>query len=97
MPFNADVGVKQGWPKNSPLIFGLFVDRLERWLARACPTQGARMAGQLLRALFYADDVVLLAESPDALQGLVILERVWLSWKNYARPTVCWTICGSQM
>jgi hypothetical protein len=70
VPFDSEVGVKQGCPL-SPLLFGLFIDRLERWLARECPTLGARLAGQLLRALFYADDVVLLAESPEGLQALL--------------------------
>jgi hypothetical protein len=68
--FESDVGVRQGDPL-SPLLFGLFIDRLEGWLAERCPGLGARLAGRVLQALFYADDVVLLADSPGELQALL--------------------------
>jgi hypothetical protein len=69
-PFKSDVGVKQGFPL-SPLPFGIYIDRLERFLAETCPGAGARLAGQVVRALLYADDVVLTAESPAQLQSML--------------------------
>jgi hypothetical protein len=69
-PFASHVGVKQGCPL-SPLLFGLFMDRLEPWLEAQCPTEGAALAGQLVRALLYADDVALVATSPGGLQSLL--------------------------
>ena len=69
-PFRSDVGVKQGCPL-SPLLFGIYIDRLERFLADKCPGAGARLAGQVLRCLLYADDVVLIAESPAQLQSML--------------------------
>ncbi len=83
MLFDSEVGVKQGCPL-SPLLFGLWIVRLERWLARACPTQGARMAGQLLRALLYADGVVLLAKSHDGLLALMQALQAILRGQRFA-------------
>lgn len=69
-PFRSDVGVKQGCPL-SPLLFGLYIDRLEQYLAAECPGAGAQLAGQLVRALLYADDLALVAESPEQLQSML--------------------------
>jgi hypothetical protein len=77
-PFAADVGVKQGCPI-SPLFFGLLIDRLEAHLERECPDAGAELAARVLRALLYADDVALTAETPAALQSMLsALERFCL-------------------
>ena len=78
-PFGADVGVKQGCPI-SPLFFGLLIDRLEAHLERECPDARAEFAARVLRALLYADDVVLTADTPAALQSmLAALERFCLA------------------
>ena len=69
-PFEALAGVKQGDPL-SPLLFGIYIDRLEGWLTRECPAAGAALGGRLLRVLFYADDVVLLSDTPGGLQSLL--------------------------
>ena len=69
-PFEAGVGVKQGCPI-SPLFFGLLIDRLEAHLERECPESGAQLAAHVLRALLYADDVVLTADTPAGLQQLL--------------------------
>ena len=68
--FDSDVGVKQGCPL-SPLLFGILVDRLEPFLERRCPGAGAHLATSLVRALLYADDVVLAAETADGLRSML--------------------------
>ena len=68
--FASDVGVKQGCPL-SPLLFGILVDRLEPFLERRCPGAGARLATSLVRALLYADDIALAAESADGLRSML--------------------------
>jgi hypothetical protein len=55
----------------SPLLFGLVIDRLEQFLADRCPHSGTLVAGQLLRALLYADDVVLICDSAQQLQAML--------------------------
>jgi hypothetical protein len=69
-PFPSTAGVRQGCPL-SPLLFGLVIDRLERFLAERCPHMGTKVAGQLIRALLYADDVVFMCDSAQQLQGLL--------------------------
>ena len=69
-PFDCKMGVKQGCPA-SPVFFGILIDRLEAYLARHCPAAGLPLASQMLRALLYADDVVLMAESAAQLQTLL--------------------------
>ena len=68
-PFDTTVGVKQGDPL-SPLLFGLFIDRVEAWLRDRCP-HGVRLGRRLLQVLLYADDLALVAESPAELQALL--------------------------
>ena len=68
--FASSQGVRQGDPM-SPLLFGLFIDSLERELDAKLPLVGVDMAGQLLRLLLYADDLVLLADSAEELQALL--------------------------
>ena len=60
-------GVKQGDPL-SPLLFGLFIDEFEQWLLRRHPHAGVRLEGRLVQMLLYADDMVLLADTPQTLQ-----------------------------
>jgi Reverse transcriptase (RNA-dependent DNA polymerase) len=68
--FESEVGVKQGDPL-SPLLFGLYIDRLERYLEQACPQAGARLGARLVRILLYADDIVLMASSPQELKDML--------------------------
>lgn len=68
--FTSEVGVKQGDPL-SPLLFGLLIDHIENILSKMLPQVGVDLAGSLVRVLLYADDLVLLAESPPDLQQLL--------------------------
>jgi hypothetical protein len=69
-PFDSTRGVKQGDPL-SPLLFGIFIDRIERWVADRCASCGTKMGTRLVRLLLYADDLVLLADCPSKLQQLL--------------------------
>ena len=65
------IGVKQGCPL-SPLLFGLFMDALEHYLAEHAPGAGVDLAvGFIVALLMYADDITLLATSEQDLQRLL--------------------------
>ena len=63
-------GVRQGDPL-SPLLFGLYLDRLESYLSSRYPDVGPELGGQRLRTLLYADDTALLSHTPEGLQELL--------------------------
>ena len=62
-PFSSDKGVPQGDP-SSPLLFNLFVSDLPDSLAHTPPS----LNNTEIPYIQYADDLVLLADSPDDLQ-----------------------------
>jgi hypothetical protein len=66
-PFLSTTGVKQG-DLLSPLLFGLFIDEFEEWLATRLLATRVEVEGSLIRMLLYADDMVLIATSPCGLQ-----------------------------
>jgi len=68
--FHANMGVKQGDPL-SPLLFGLFIDRIESVFSNILPGVGIQMGNMLVQVLLYADDLVLVAESPAQLQSML--------------------------
>lgn len=69
-PFESEIGVKQGDPL-SPLLFGLFIDRICSFLDEVTPDVGVRVGGKRLKCLLYADDLVLLAHDREGLQDLL--------------------------
>lgn len=68
--FNSTRGVKQGDPL-SPLLFGLFIDRLEAWLCERLPDCGVQLGERWLRLLLYADDLMLIGLTAQQLQSLL--------------------------
>jgi hypothetical protein len=87
--FSSTRGVKQG-DLLSPLLFGLFIDRLESFLEAHAPTLGVKVAGRLLRAILYANDIVLLAQSAQDLQALLdVLEEFCTATGMRPNPKKC--------
>ena len=73
--FNVGKGVRQGCPL-SPILFNMFLDCLLRVCVNTCP--GVKVDGHTqLSLLAYADDVVMLAESPADLQRTLDLLSMW--------------------
>ncbi len=60
------VGVKQGCPL-SPTLFGLYIDEISEYIER-WGGSGAGLAGVTIPILLYADDIVLISDSPEGLQ-----------------------------
>ena len=69
-PFKVNTGVKQGCPA-SPLIFGLFFERVTAYLCEHAPTRLRQRCPYLAQLatciLLYADDVVLMTSSSERL------------------------------
>ena len=59
------IGVKQGCPL-SPTLFSMYVDEISDYIARDCD-RGAQLAGTWIPLLLYADDIVLISNSPEGL------------------------------
>ena len=63
---HSTIGVKQGCPL-SPTLFGLYIDEISDYIERESE-RGAQLAGTRIPLLLYADDVVLISDSPEGLQ-----------------------------
>ena len=64
------MGLRQGCPLSATL-FGLFIDGLHHYLEIAVPTARIQILQMRLRELVYADDICLLASTPEQLQALI--------------------------
>jgi hypothetical protein len=75
--FSSDLGVKQGDPL-SPLLFGVFIDRMERFFKDMLPHScGVQLGHVVLQIMLYADDLILVAESASDLQKMLDLLHVF--------------------
>ncbi|XP_037931563.1 uncharacterized protein LOC119666353 [Teleopsis dalmanni] len=63
--FSSNTGVKQGC-LISPLLFALFIDDLNNYLS-----EGILINGTCIKLLLYADDLVLIADSPLKMQTMI--------------------------
>ena len=82
MEFPLDAGVLQGCPA-SPLVFSLYMDRLEAFVMEALASWPAAdredvwVIGVLVPLLLFADDLVLLAQSARVAMRLLDLLSAW--------------------
>jgi hypothetical protein len=65
--FSCGIGVKQGCPL-SPLLFGLYLDGLEKHLDALDGDNPPQLADIVVKLLLYGDDLALMSETPQGLQ-----------------------------
>ena len=62
---HSTIGVKQGCPL-SPTLFGMYVDEVSDYIQRE-GDRGAQLARTWISLLLYADDIVLIFDSPEGM------------------------------
>lgn len=72
--FDVNTGLKQGCLL-SPLLFNIFINDLSTELSRL--EKGVRFGGERLSVVFYADDLVILAENEENLQLMLDALHEW--------------------
>ena len=95
---HSTIGVKQGCPL-SPTLFGMYVDEVSDYIDRG-GDRGAQLAGTWIPLLLYADDIVLISDSPEGMQrhldalhsfaedsGLVMVFNTTSQWVRRSAPT----------
>jgi hypothetical protein len=65
--FSCGIGVKQGCPL-SPLLFGLYLDGLEKHLDALDGDSPLQLADIVVKLLLYVDDLAMMSETPQGLQ-----------------------------
>ena len=68
--FNCLRGVRQGCPL-SPILFNIYLNDLTYELDKCNPSPLGLPNGKFISCLMYADDVIVFATSPEALQKLL--------------------------
>ena len=77
--FNVDNGVRQGDPISTTL-FSVFINDVVEELNKL--NVGINIDGYMLRCLLYADDLVLIAETPNDIQLLIDILNTWANkWR----------------
>ena len=84
-PIKVTRGVKRGDPL-SPVIFNFVVDQLLRSLPQQC---GSTYNGKTVRAMAFADDLVLLADSPIGLQDVLDWTSTVAEGWNKKKGNIC--------
>ena len=82
--FELQAGVRQGCVM-SPILFSLFINGLARELKEQ--GQGVDIGGRRVQMLLYADDIVLLAETPGDLQRMLqVVSEYSQKWRFRVNP-----------
>ena len=78
--FNTNLGVKQG-DNLSPTLFNIFLDDFQTYLDQEL-TRPVKLSSLSFNHMFFADDLVLISETPSGLQEcLSALEKYCKDWK----------------
>src|SRR3954447_6023833 len=82
--FDLSTGVRQGCVM-SPILFSLFINGLAREINDV--GEGVEIGGRQVRLLMYADDIVLLADSPEDLQRMLdVVTAYSTQWRFRLNP-----------
>ncbi|KAE8741564.1 hypothetical protein FOCC_FOCC012901 [Frankliniella occidentalis] len=88
-------GVKQGDPL-SPIIFNLFIEVILRSVLAIAPLYGFQLHDKTLSCLAFADDIVLLGKSRQAIQcmlDVVVEVATWVGLQFNAKKCATLSIC----